>query len=145
MTADSAYMVEVEVLRTGLYMDYPTLKESMDSPVQSRLLARLNHVIDDDKAAEFLESLPEDVAALRTAMPAGGTHLDAIGTSKDELLSNDVWSALTRKAFGTPLLPSCYNPMESGLGHKENYHGGNHSVFCDSGTWGVTTRSSDTL
>uniref|UniRef100_A0A6U3Z3F5 Uncharacterized protein n=1 Tax=Octactis speculum TaxID=3111310 RepID=A0A6U3Z3F5_9STRA len=99
MTADSAYMVEVEVLRTGLYMDYPTLKESMDSPVQSRLLARLNHVIDDDKAAEFLESLPEDVAALRTAMPAGGTHLDAIGTSKDELLSNDVWSALTRKAF----------------------------------------------
>ena len=105
MTADSAYMVEVEELRTGLYTDYPAVKEIIDSPVQSRLMAWFNHVIHDGKV-EFFEELLQELAALRTAMLAGGTHLYATGTSKDELLSSDVWSALTRRAFGTPLLSS---------------------------------------
>lgn len=74
-----------------------------------------------------------------TAIPAGGTHLEAFGTSKDESRSQ------RRKTFGILLLISSYNRIESGLGHKEiclvcGAHldpRGNHSVFCEGGTWAV--------
>ena len=96
MTVDSAYMAEVGVLRTGLCAEHPALKGILVSMVRGQLLARLTHVIDDDKTARYLESLMVEDATLHTAMSAGGTHLDAIGTSRDELLSNDVWSTRTQ-------------------------------------------------
>ena len=82
MTVDSAYMVEVGVLRTGLCAGHPALKEILVSLVRVQLLARLTHVIDDDKTARYLESLMVEDATLHTAMSAGGTHLDAIGTKR---------------------------------------------------------------
>ena len=96
MTFDSAYMAKVGVLRTGLCAGHPALKEILVSLVRGQLLARLTHVIDDDNAARYLESRTVEDATLRTAMSAGDTHLDAIGTSRDELLSNDVWSTRTQ-------------------------------------------------
>ena len=96
MTFDSAYMAKVGVLRTGLCAGHPALKEILVSLVRGQLLARLTHVIDDDNTARYLESLMVEDATLHTAMSAGGTHLDAIGTSRDELLSNDIWSTRTQ-------------------------------------------------
>ena len=96
MTVDSAYMAKVGVLRTRLCAGHPALKEILVSLVRGQLLARLTHVIDDDKTARYLESRTAEDATLRTAMSAGDTHLDATGTSRDELLSNDVWSTRTQ-------------------------------------------------
>jgi len=117
--------------------------EVLESPVPGRLQARITHVVDDRRAEQFLEALPEGTATARTAMAAGGTHLDAIGTSKSELLSNKVWVGLTRKHFNIPLLTSSYHTMESGLGCTEKCLVcggrldplGNHALFCDGGTW----------
>ena len=141
---DSPYMQELAQLRDGLIELAPAVAEILASPVRRRLLARLSHVVDDKKAVNFLEMLPGDIAIRRTAMPAGGTHLDAIGTSGAELLPNKVWIGLTRKHFGIPLLTSSYNTMESGLGCTEKClvcgdrldPDGNHALFCDGGTWG---------
>ena len=103
---DSPYMDEIAQLRDGLIELAPAVAEILASPVRRRLLARLSHVVDDKKAVNFLEMLPRDIAIRRTAMTAGGTHLDAIGTSKAELLSKKVWAGLTRKHFGIHLLTS---------------------------------------
>jgi len=78
-------------------------------------------------------------------MAAGGTHLDAVGTSRSELPPNKAWTGLTRKHYGITLLTSSYTTMESGLGCTETClvrgdhldPGGNHALFCDGGTWGV--------
>ena len=72
--------------------------------MRGRLLERVNHVVDDKKAVEFLEALPGDIAILRTAMAAEETHIDAIGTSNSKFLSNEVGTGLTRKHFNIPLL-----------------------------------------
>ena len=96
MTVDSAYMAKVGVLRTGLCAGHPALKEILVSLVRGQLMARLTHVIDDDNTARYLESRTVEDAILRTVMSAGDTHFDAIGTSRDELLSNDVWSTRTQ-------------------------------------------------
>ena len=90
-------MEEIALLRDGLVERAPAVAEILASPVRRRLLARLNHVVDDKKAVEFLEMLPGDIAIRRTAMAAGGTHLDAVGTSKSEPLPSKVWTGLTRK------------------------------------------------
>jgi len=144
-TERSPYMEEIGALRDGLIERTPALAEILVSPVRGRLLARANHVADDKKAVEFLEALPGDIAIRRTAMAAGRTHLDAVGTSKSELLPNMAWTGLTRKHYGIPLLTSSYNTMESGLGCTETClvcgdrlnSGGNHALFCDGGTWGL--------
>ena len=138
----SPYMEEIGVLRDGLVERAPAVAEILASPVRRRLLERLNHVVDDKKAVEFLEMLPGDIAIRRTAMAAGGTHLNAFGTSNSELLLNKAWTGLTRKHYGIPLLTSSYNTMESGLGCTETWlvcgdcldPGGNHALFCDGGT-----------
>ena len=138
-------MLEVKLLREELILRTAALEETLASPVHSRLLARMTHVIDDNAAAQLLDSLPENAATRRLAMPAGGSHLDATGTSDSELTSNDVWRGLTRKHFGFPLLTSSYNTMESGLGSSETCLAcggcfdpwGNHALFCDGGTWGI--------
>ena len=96
MTVDSAYMAKVGVLRTGLCAGHPALKEILVSLVRGQLLARLTHVIDDDNAARYLELHTVEDATLRTAMSAGDTHLDATGTSRDKLFSNDAWSTRTQ-------------------------------------------------
>eukprot|EP00617_Octactis_speculum_P018477 CAMPEP_0185744756 /NCGR_PEP_ID=MMETSP1174-20130828/2928_1 /TAXON_ID=35687 /ORGANISM="Dictyocha speculum, Strain CCMP1381" /LENGTH=96 /DNA_ID=CAMNT_0028418335 /DNA_START=30 /DNA_END=317 /DNA_ORIENTATION=+ len=85
-TERSPYMEEVGLLRDELIERTPAVAEVLASPVRCRLQARVNHVVDDRKAVEFLEALPGDIAIRRTAMAAGGSHLDAIGTSKSELL-----------------------------------------------------------
>ena len=118
-TEGSPYTDEIELLHSELIGRTPVLEEILASPVQSRLLARMTHAIDDNAAFKLLESLPEDVANLRLAMLAAGSHLDAIGTSKCKLVTNDVWRGLTRKHFGLPLLTSSNNTMESGLGSPE--------------------------
>ena len=87
-TECSPYMDETGVLRDGLIERTPALAEILESPVRGRLLERVNHVVDDKKAVEFLEALPGDIAILRTAMAAEGGHIDAIGTSNSELFSN---------------------------------------------------------
>ena len=51
-------MAEVEMLQNGLYADHPALEDILVSPV--RLLARLTHVIDNNKGAVFLKLLPAE-------------------------------------------------------------------------------------
>ena len=141
-TERSPYMAAIEALRVELIRRTPAVAEVLESPVPGRLQARITHVVDDKKAEELLAALPEGTAATRTAMPAGGTHLDAIGTSKGELLSKKVWTGLTRKHFNIPLLTSSISTMESGLGCEKCLVCGdrldplgNHALFCDGGTW----------
>ena len=81
---------------------YPALKKTWVSPVRNKLLARSTQIIDDNKTEEYLEL--EGVTHASQKMlpgalpyPLSGTHLSAVGTSIDELLSSDVWGALTRK------------------------------------------------
>ena len=99
-------MEEVGVLRDELIEQTPAVAEVLASPARCRLQARVTHVVDDRKAVEFLETLPGDVSIRRTAMAAGGSHLDAISTSKNELLPKKGWAGLTRKHHGIPLLTS---------------------------------------
>ena len=81
----SAYMDEIGVLREGLLERTPALAEILESPVRRRLLELVNHVVDEKKAVEFLEALPEDIAILRTTMVAGanggvGNLIATLGT-----------------------------------------------------------------
>ena len=89
-TEGSEYMHEVELLRDELILRTPALEEILASPVNSRLLARMTHVVDDNAAVQLLDSLPDDVANRRLAMLVGGSYLDATGTSDSELVTNDV-------------------------------------------------------
>ena len=104
-TERSPYMDGIGALRDGFIERTPALAETLASPVRGRLLARVNHVVDDTKAVKFLEAFPGDIAIRRTVMAAGGTHLDAFGTSNSELLLNKAWTGLTRKHYCTPCSP----------------------------------------
>eukprot|EP00617_Octactis_speculum_P005143 CAMPEP_0185793408 /NCGR_PEP_ID=MMETSP1174-20130828/159455_1 /TAXON_ID=35687 /ORGANISM="Dictyocha speculum, Strain CCMP1381" /LENGTH=106 /DNA_ID=CAMNT_0028488545 /DNA_START=152 /DNA_END=472 /DNA_ORIENTATION=+ len=86
--------------REGLIERTPALAEILESPVRGRLLEQVNHVVDDKKAVEFLDALPGDIAILRTAMAAGATHLDAIGTSDSELLPQTQREGIPRSSGG---------------------------------------------
>ena len=56
MTEGSAYMDEVACLRDELIGRNPALEEILESPVQSRLLAWITHVVDDNTAVRLLWS-----------------------------------------------------------------------------------------
>ena len=56
-TEGSPYTDEIELLHSELIGRTPVLEEILASPVQSRLLARMTHAIDDNAAFKLLESL----------------------------------------------------------------------------------------
>ena len=127
-------MAEIGALRDELIMRTPAVAEVLGSPVPGRLQARITYVVDDLKAERFLQELPVGTITTRTAMPAGMTHLDSIGTSKGELLSNKVWTGLTRKHFNIPLLTSSIHTMESGLGCEKCEKHQPDTRYTDSGS-----------